>query len=77
VQAVSEYISDEEQMNRFKEWWNEYGISLLILVGLAITSIVGWNFYSDNRQQNIEASTALYAEYVTPRRRRKQYRTAN
>ena len=34
------------------------------LVGLVITSIVGWNFYSDNRQQNIEASTALYAEYV-------------
>jgi len=61
---VSEYISDEEQMNRFSEWWNEHGTSLLIAVGLAIASIVGWNFYSDNRQQNIEASTALYAEYV-------------
>lgn len=61
---MSEYISDEEQMNRFSEWWNEHGTSLLIAVGLAIASIVGWNFYSDNRQQNIEASTALYAEYV-------------
>ena len=61
---MSEYISDEEQMNRFSEWWNEHGTSLLITVGLAIASIVGWNFYSDNRQQNIEASTALYAEYV-------------
>jgi len=61
---VSEYISDEEQMNRFSEWWNEHGTSLLIAVGLAIASIVGWNFYSDNRQQSIEASTALYAEYV-------------
>ena len=61
---MSEYISDEEQMNRFKEWWNEYGTLLLILVGLAIASIVGWNVYSDNRQQNIEASTSLYAEYV-------------
>ena len=61
---MSEYISDEEQMNRFSEWWNEHGASLLIAVGLAIASIVGWNFYSDNRQQNIEASTALYAEYV-------------
>ena len=61
---MSEYISDEEQMNRFGEWWNEHGTSLLIAVGLAIASIVGWNFYSDNRQQNIEASTALYAEYV-------------
>ena len=61
---MSEYISDEEQMNRFSEWWNEHGTSLLIAVGLAIASIFGWNFYSDNRQQNIEASTALYAEYV-------------
>lgn len=61
---MSDYISDEEQMNRFSEWWNEHGTSLLIAVGLAIASIVGWNFYSDNRQQNIEASTALYAEYV-------------
>ena len=61
---MSEYISDEEQMNRFSEWWNEHGTSLLIAVGLAIASIVGWNFYSDNRQQNLEASTALYAEYV-------------
>ena len=61
---MSEYINDEEQMNRFSEWWNEHGTSLLIAVGLAIASIVGWNFYSDNRQQNIEASTALYAEYV-------------
>ena len=61
---MSEYISDEEQMNRFSEWWNEHGTSLLIAVGLTIASIVGWNFYSDNRQQNIEASTALYAEYV-------------
>ena len=61
---MSEYISDEEQMNRFSEWWNEHGTSLLIAVGLAIASIIGWNFYSDNRKQNIEASTALYAEYV-------------
>ena len=61
---MSEYISDEEQMNRFSEWWNEHGTSLLIAVGLAIATIVGWNFYSDNRQQNLEASTALYAEYV-------------
>ena len=61
---MSDYISDEEQMNRFSEWWNEHGTSLLIAVGLAIASIVGWSFYSDNRQQNIEASTALYAKYV-------------
>ena len=57
-------MSDEEQINRFNEWWNENGTSLLVAVGLAIAGIVGWNFYSDSRQQSIEASTALYAQYV-------------
>jgi predicted negative regulator of RcsB-dependent stress response len=57
-------MSDEEQLNRFNEWWNENGTSLLVAVGLAIAGIVGWNFYSDSRQQSIEASTALYAQYV-------------
>ena len=57
-------MSDEEQINRFNEWWNENGTSLLVAVGLAIAGIVGWNFYADSRQQSIEASTALYAQYV-------------
>ena len=61
---MSEYISDEEQMNRFNEWWNEHGTSLLIAVGVSIAAIVGWTVYSDQRQQTIEAGTAVYAEYV-------------
>ncbi len=61
---MSEYISDEEQINRFNEWWNKNGTSLLVAAGLVIAGIVGWNFYSDSRQQSMEASTALYAQYV-------------
>ena len=61
---MSEYLSDEEQMNRFNEWWNEHGTSLLIAVGISVAAIVGWNVYSDQRQQTIEAGTAVYAEYV-------------
>ena len=44
---MSEYISDEEQMNRFNEWWKEHGTSLLIAVGVSIAAIVGWTVYSD------------------------------
>ena len=61
---MSEYISDEEQMNRFSEWWKEHGTSLLIAVGVTVAAIVGWNVYSDQRQQTIESGTAVYAEYV-------------
>ena len=61
---MSEYISDEEQMNRFSEWWKEHGTSLLIAVGVTVAAIVGWNVYSDQRQQTIESGTAVYAQYV-------------
>ena len=59
---MAEYMSDEEQINRFNEWWKENGMALLVAVGLAIAGIVGWNIYSDSRQESIEASTALYAQ---------------
>jgi predicted negative regulator of RcsB-dependent stress response len=57
-------MSDEEQMNRFSEWWKDNGTSLLIAVGVAIASIIGWNVYSSQQQQTSEAGTAAYAEYM-------------
>jgi predicted negative regulator of RcsB-dependent stress response len=62
--TVSEYISDEEQINRFNEWWQANGTVLLVAAGVAIAAIVGWNIYADQRQQSIEAGTAVYAEYA-------------
>lgn len=61
---MSEYISDEEQMNRFGEWWKENGTTLLIALGVAVAAFVGWNVYSDQRQQTVEDGTSVYAEYV-------------
>lgn len=57
-------MSDEEQMNRFREWWKDNGTSLLIAVGVAVATIIGWNVYASQRQQTMQAGTAVYAEYV-------------
>lgn len=57
-------MSDEEQMNRFSEWWKDNGTSLLVAVGVAVAATIGWNAYSDQRQQSIEAGTSAYADYL-------------
>jgi predicted negative regulator of RcsB-dependent stress response len=57
-------MSDEEQMNRFGEWWKDNGTSLLIAVGLAVATIIGWNVYSSQQQQITEAATAVYVDYM-------------
>ena len=61
---MSEYLSEEEQINRLAEWWGAYGTQVLLAVGVLIAGIVGWGYYTGERQQTIEAGTALYAQYL-------------
>ena len=42
---VSDYLSDEEQVERLKSWWSENGTFLLASVFVAVLGIAGWNYY--------------------------------
>jgi|TARA_B110000977_G_scaffold142623_1_gene181036 predicted negative regulator of RcsB-dependent stress response len=60
---VSEFLSDEEQISRFKSWWGENGFSLVIGVAVAVVVIVGWRFYDSSNQATMELGSKAYAEY--------------
>ena len=42
---MSDYLSDEEQVERLKSWWSENGTSLLASLLVAVLGIAGWNYY--------------------------------
>ena len=42
---MSEYLSDEEQVERLKSWWNENGTFLVVGLLVTIVAIGGWNYY--------------------------------
>ena len=60
---MSEFLSDEEQIGRFKAWWDENGVSLIVGVGVAVAVIVGWRFYDNANQEAMELGSKSYAEF--------------
>jgi predicted negative regulator of RcsB-dependent stress response len=60
---VSDYLSDEEQVAVLKKWWDENGKALLLGLGVAVLSVVGWRYYQDYSQTQAEAAAALYQAY--------------
>jgi predicted negative regulator of RcsB-dependent stress response len=60
---VSEFLSDEEQISRFKTWWDENGIQLLVCVGLAVAATVGWRLYDDANQKAMQLGSKAFAQY--------------
>lgn len=59
---MDEYLSDKEQLERVKQWWNEYGWFLLSGAGLAALGIFGWNQYDAYRDSQAEQASMLYVQ---------------
>jgi predicted negative regulator of RcsB-dependent stress response len=62
---VDEYISEKEQLQRIREWWNDNGWYLLGGVVLGLAGLFGYNRYQDYVAGDAEAAAALYAQVET------------
>lgn len=61
---MSDYLSDEEQAERLKQWWDDNGTSLIVGLIVAIVAVVGWNYYSEYTTNQREAASDLYEAYL-------------
>ena len=56
---MSDYLSDEEQVERLKSWWSENGTSLLASLLVAVLGIAGWNYYGSYQEDAGEQSSEV------------------
>ena len=42
---MAEHLSDEEQLESFKRWFKENGLSTIVVVVLAAGGYFGWEFW--------------------------------
>jgi predicted negative regulator of RcsB-dependent stress response len=64
---LTEYLTEQEQIEQLKKWFRLYGIpaALGILVGIVV--FYGWNYYHSYRARILSHASRVYDEMLTNR----------
>lgn len=57
--------SEEEQVERLKEWWKKNGTSVIVGVAIGVSAIVGVNYWRDYTRAQSEGASALYMQLLS------------
>ncbi|MAT50479.1 MAG: hypothetical protein CMK32_04760 [Porticoccaceae bacterium] len=55
---MADHLSDEEQLEALKRWWQQNGVQLLLVIALTAAGWFGWHWWQD-RQAAIAADSAV------------------
>lgn len=61
---MTAHLTEEEQLEALKRWWNENGKSTIAAVVLAVGGYFGWESWQTSQQQQAEAASALYQDLL-------------
>ena len=64
---MADYLTDEEQADRLKRWWDQNGTALIVGVALAVGAVVGWRYYQSYTTDRDNAASAAYMAYLEAR----------
>lgn len=56
---MTEYLTDEEQVERLKKWWSDNGSSVIAGLVIGVGGLTGWRFWVDY-QANIAAQASSH-----------------
>ncbi len=59
---MSEYLSEDEQVEALKRWWQENGRSVVVGVVIGLGSVFGWQAWSQHQQQIAEQASHRFAQ---------------
>jgi predicted negative regulator of RcsB-dependent stress response len=61
---VTAHLTEEEQLEALKRWWNENGKSTIAAIALAVGGYFGWQGWQNQQQQQAEAASAMYQDLL-------------
>jgi len=61
---VADHLTEEEQLEKLKNWWKENGASLAIAILVGLIAYFGHQWWQNSQQQQAEQASALYSELV-------------
>jgi len=61
---LSDYLSDEEQVDRIKKLWKDYGITVVVALTIGIGGTVAWDYFKAYQVGQSQSASNLYASYL-------------
>lgn len=58
---MSDYQTEEQQVEALKQWWKEYGLSIILGIIIAIVVIFGWQLYKRHKTKVGQEASVIYA----------------
>lgn len=54
--------SDDEQLERLREWWQQNWLPLVLGFGLAVAGVLGWNMWQGYQQRQAELASGHFEQ---------------
>jgi predicted negative regulator of RcsB-dependent stress response len=61
---VSDNLSEEEQIEAFKQWWVDNGLKLVAAAAIAIGGTLSWQGWQGSQQEYAEQGSAIYSAMI-------------
>ncbi|MDG1693521.1 MAG: tetratricopeptide repeat protein [Porticoccaceae bacterium] len=61
---MADHLSEEEQIEAFKQWWVDNGLKLVAAAVIAIGGTLSWQGWQDSQQQYAEEGSAIYTAMI-------------
>ena len=61
---MADHLTEEEQIEAFKNWWAENGLRLLAALVLLVGGFFGWQEWDKSQQEKVEQGSEIYMEMI-------------
>jgi len=61
---VADHLSEEEQIEAFKQWWVDNGLKLVAAAVIVIGGTLSWQGWQGSQQEHAEQGSAIYSAMI-------------
>lgn len=66
-QPLTEYLTEQEQIQQLKNWIKQYGLTIVAGIALALAVTSAWHYWQAYRDKVLTHASAVYDEMLTAR----------
>jgi len=67
VKSLTEYLTEQEQIQQLKNWVKTYGFTILLGIAIALLISSGWRFWQNRENKILTHASEIYDQMITSR----------